>query len=162
MSKIQVGGYQLRTKDKMLFADVDIEDVEILSQYKWIQNKSSSKHTVYAYTPCTQKNVHMIMHRLIMGLGDFKNDKRIINHKDGNGLNNKKDNLEICDSLYNSQSFNRPNSTQQIGCVAIDTSMKRIKRWRAVIVIYKIKYQKRFKTEEEGREWIKEILYNRE
>ena len=89
-----------------------------------------------------------------MGLGDYNEDKRIINHIDGNGLNNKKINLEICDTLYNCQSIRKPNSN--LGCVYFDNSGKRVKRWKACITINKKVISKRFETEEEGKKWIEE------
>lgn len=153
MPVIQVGGH--KRKVEPLYAEVDEEDLEKVSKYKWGQNKQSNKHTTYAISHTNGKKVHL--HRLIMGLGDYQDDKRIIDHKDGNGLNNKKENLTICDTLYNSQSFRRHHGDNNIGCVYYDTSMTRIKRWKAQITINKVKHQKRFATEEEAKEWITTI-----
>jgi len=155
MPQIQVGGHQPRTKGTEKFAEVDEDDFERVNKYKWSLNNESSSHTTYAKTmsgSTREKGRHTHMHRMIMGLGDYKDDKRIINHIDGNGLNNCKNNLEICDTLYNSQSFRRHHSN--VGNVSIDTSGNRIKKWKAVIVINKVKYQKRFYTEQEGKDFI--------
>lgn len=156
MPQIQIGGHQSRTKEKQTFSEVDEEDVERLSKYKWHINSSSSHNTLYGQTNTGGKKIHL--HRFIMGLGDYKDDKRIINHIDGNGLNNCKANLEICDTLYNSQSFRRHHGNRNVGSVCIDTSGKRIKKWRGHIIINKIKYQKRFLLEEEAHQYIKDIL----
>jgi len=161
MRLIQVGGHQPRTKGKEKFAEIDDEDYERVSKYKWGLNDSSSSKTSYAKTMAgstREKIKRTHLHRFIMGLDDYNIDKRIINHIDGNGLNNQKSNLEICDTLYNSQSFRKPLSSQNVGYVGINSSEKRIKKWRAVIVINKVKYQQRFKTEQEGRDYIKEVL----
>ena len=153
MRTIQIGGHRGGSrKVEPVYAEVDDEDYERVSQYQWGQNTTSNKHTTYAKTLMGGKTIHL--HRFIMGLGDYKDDKRIIDHRDGNGLNNKKDNLMICDTLYNSQSFRRHHGSNNVGVVFYDTSMKRVKRWKAQIVINKIKYQKRFLTEQEGRDWI--------
>lgn len=154
MTKIQVGGY--RQKTIAVYTDIDEDDYEKVSKYKWGKNNSSSLYNTYAHTKTGGKKIHL--HRFIMGLGDYKDDKRIINHIDGNGLNNCKKNLEICDNLYNSQSFRRHHGNDNVGCVYYDTSMKRLKRWRAIIVINKIKYTKRFLTKEEGNDYIRHTL----
>ena len=155
MPTIQVGGHRGGSRAvEPLFAEVDDDDLERVSAFKWCINSDSNPHTKYAQTHTGGKKLHL--HRFIMGLGDYATDKRIINHKDGNGLNNKKSNLEICDTLYNSQSFNRHHAPS--GCVSYDTSMKRVKRWRACITIYKTKHQARFETEEEAWAWISEQL----
>ena len=91
----------------------------------------------------------MPVHRIIMGLGDFKIDKRIINHIDGNGLNNQKSNLEISSIMHNSQSVNMPNRKKFGGCY-YDTSMKRKKRWKASFFSYGKRTQKRFAEKQEG------------
>jgi len=153
MTTIQVGGHRGgRRQVKPLFAEVDEEDVERVSQYKWGQNKDSSRHTTYAQTIVNGRKVHL--HRFIMGLGDYKDDKRIIDHKDGNGLNNKKENLTICDTLYNSQSFRRHHGNGNVGCVYYDTSMKRVKRWKAHVTLNGVRHQCRFVTEQEAKDWI--------
>jgi hypothetical protein len=155
MPFIQVGGHRGGSRAVApVFAEVDDDDLERVSAFKWSINSNSSRHTKYAISITGGTKQHL--HRLIMGLGDYATDKRVVNHIDGNGLNNKKSNLEICDTLYNSQPFTRHNSPA--GCVSIDTSMKRVKKWRATITIYKVRYQKRFETEEEGWLWISEQL----
>lgn len=153
MPFIQVGGHrggQRRTNPVQ--AEVDDDDLERVSHYQWSKNTSSSNHTLYAQTIVNGRKVHL--HRFIMGLGDYKDDKRIVDHKDGNGLNNKKENLVICDTLYNSQSFRRHHGNANVGVVYYDTTMKRVKRWRACITVNGTKHQRRFLTEQEGRDWI--------
>ena len=154
MPQIQIGGYRQGTT--AVFAEVDEEDFEKVSKFKWSKNNKSNINTTYAQTGCGKTKKHL--HRLMMGLGDYKDDKRIINHIDGNGLNNCKNNLEICNTLYNSQSFRKHYSN--VGSVSIDLSGKRIKKWKAVIVINKIKYQKRFETEQEGKDFIATCVSN--
>jgi len=139
--------------DKIM--EIDDEDWDKIKDLNLTQKCESNKNTIYAKHTVyiKQKYIKTIhIHRLVMGLGDYKNDKRIIHHIDGDGLNNKKSNLEICDNMYNSQSCRRRNNKQ--GLVYIDTSNKRKKIWRAVIVINKVRYQARFLTEDEANEFI--------
>jgi hypothetical protein len=159
MPFIQVGGYRggLR-KVTPVYAEIDEEDVERVSQYNWGQNKQSSKHTTYAFVRIRGEKI--LLHRFIMGLDNYKNDKRIIDHKDGNGLNNKKDNLTICDIMYNSQSFRRHNGNTNVGYVYYDTSMKRIKRWKATVTVMGKRHQQRFLTEEEAHVFIQKTISN--
>lgn len=157
MPFIQVGGHRGGTRTMQpVYSEIDEEDFERVSKYKWNKNKNSSQHTEYAKSNTGGHKIHL--HRFIMGIGDYKDDKRIINHIDGNGLNNKKSNLEICDTLYNSQSFRQHN--KNTGCVYFDTTMKRVKRWRSSIIINKVKINKRFETEEEAKNWIQEQVNN--
>ena len=155
MPIIQVGGHRGGSRSvEPMWAEVDDEDYDRVSQYKWAINAGSNPHTKYAQSHTGGKKIHL--HRLIMGLGDYKTDKRIVNHIDGNGLNNKRANLEICDCLYNSQSFRRMHGN--FGSVYYDTSMKRVKRWKANVIINGTKYQKRFETEEEAHDWLQVCL----
>ena len=156
MVQIQVGGHRGGTP---IYADIDEEDFERINKYNWSKNTTSNPYTTYAKTK-TKTIGTKHLHRVIMGLGDYKDDKRIINHIDGNGLNNIKSNLEICDVLYNNQSFRRHHGKANVGVVYYDTSMKRIKRWKAQITINKITHTKRFLTEQEGKDFIKSVLVN--
>ena len=76
-------------------------------------------------------------------------DKRIVNHIDGNGLNNKKSNLEICDHNYNNQSINTKRNFGNIYVVK-----DRLKKYRALVNINKKKYQKYFYTYGEAESWL--------
>ena len=131
---------------------IDDEDYDKIKNYNWRLNNTSNKHTFYVKHRVYEKQKYIkdiSIHRLIMGLGDYKDDKRQVNHIDGNGLNNQKSNLEICSGMYNSQSFRQPHR-KQIGLVYYDDSMNRVKRWRFCITINKKCHSKRFLTKEEA------------
>ena len=141
MKLVQVGGHQKNSE--IMWAMVDDADYELVCQFNWSIKKN--KHTNYANS--RKNNIHM--HRFIMGLE--YGDKRQVNHKDGNGLNNQRENLEICSPMYNSQSINKPNTNKGSVCLIK-------KPWYARININKVKYQQFFATEEEARKFIEETI----
>lgn len=148
--RIQVGGH--KEGAETLWADIDDEDADAVAGLKWYAHRNG--RTIYAIT--FTGDIPQKMHRVVMGL--LPGDKEIINHKDGNGLNNRKANLEICDHLHNSQSFRRMNSTLNIGCVYFCYKQPGNKQWRACITINRKMFQKWFATEAEGREWVKTLI----
>lgn len=91
MKKINLG--------KNHYALVDNEDYKILKNYTWAYDKHSNNR-YYARTRFYKhKRIKPIrMHRLVLNIID----PRIkIDHKDGNGLNNQKKNLRICNDSEN-------------------------------------------------------------
>ena len=141
---------------------IDEEDYEKIKHLNLTLNHSSNKHTNYCKS-IVYKNCKYIktlnIHRVIMGLGDFKEDKRIINHIDGNGLNNRKENLEICTQMYNSQSIRKVNSnTGMINYEKNTEKTKRKKKWCFQITVNKKRHRKRFLTEEEAIEYKNEYI----
>lgn len=91
------------TKGKV--AMVDDSDYEFLNQWKWYANEI--KGIWYAFRgvrlPKTGfrqygKVVQVAMHRQLIGTNGRWD---IIDHKDGNGLNNQKSNLRICTNSEN-------------------------------------------------------------
>jgi len=77
------------------FAIVDPEDYEHLTQHKWYAHQDGKKYYAYRTIPFTKKRI--AMHRQIMhapkGL--------IVDHIDGDSLNNRKSNLRPCTRAQN-------------------------------------------------------------
>jgi hypothetical protein len=74
-------------------AIVDDEDFEYLNQWKWCVSNTCGKFYVgRSITVSKNKQKRILIHRFIM-----KPDKgMVIDHLDGNPLNNQKNNLRIC------------------------------------------------------------------
>lgn len=76
-----------------LFATIDAADYDRLSKYRWY----ASHHGPTTYARCRQKSKDTYMHRMIMR----PRKGQIVDHIDGNGLNNRRCNLRICTSRQN-------------------------------------------------------------
>jgi hypothetical protein len=86
-------------------AIVDDEDYDYLNQFKWCANKMKGKFYVVGNILLpTNKKTRTSMHRFIM-----KPEKcMVIDHLDGNPLNNKKNNLRICTRAENMRNYKIP------------------------------------------------------
>jgi hypothetical protein len=83
-----------------LFALVDDEDFDILSQWSWHIKKS--KDTVYAIANGSRKLLQrktIYMHRVILNAPEGMK----VDHIDGNGINNTRSNLRICTTSENNR-----------------------------------------------------------
>lgn len=125
-------------------AIVDATDYDFLMQWKWYAMKS--RHTFYAYRSCRLpdgRKTTIYMHRQIIGFPSVKTD-----HKDGNGLNNRRCNLRLA-----TRSQNRAN-TPSIGGASRYKGVhydKKRQRWIASIrEAGKSKRLGRFKTQEDA------------
>lgn len=95
---------------KGYYATVDDDDYERVRRFKWSVSLGSRVGKGYAVRTITRRVVLELadgtvwncsnklkvrMHRFIMGLEDGKTDPRVVDHKNGDGLDNRKENLEI-------------------------------------------------------------------
>jgi hypothetical protein len=80
------------------FAQVDDEDYELLNSFNWTVAKSNRHNIVYALRKQGEKAI--MMHRQIMNISD---DKLLIDHKDHNGLNNRRSNLRVATYTENNR-----------------------------------------------------------
>lgn len=79
---------------------VDDEDFDWLNQYRWYYHKGGTKLTYARGRMHEGSNKLVLMHRAIMN----PPDNMVIDHRDGNGLNNQRANLWICTNLENTRS----------------------------------------------------------
>lgn len=98
---------------------VDEEDIPLVSQYTWYVNIYGKQ--LYAVT-----STGLLMHRLIM---DAKMCQ-IIDHINGNGLDNRRENLRICTHSQNHQNQHNVSGASQYKGVCLSKSGK---KWRAYI-----------------------------
>jgi hypothetical protein len=80
-------------------AIVDVADYEWLSQWKWCAN---NQHGIW-YAVRAKRPELIRMHRVIL---DAKAGQ-IVDHIDGNGLNNRRANIRLCTSHQNSMNMSR-------------------------------------------------------
>lgn len=93
MKKIKIkynGGFKV--------ALIDNEDFELVSQYNWYDAHGYA----YGYKKGGKSKGNMVfMHRLILGLS--KRDNIQVDHRDFNGLNNRRSNIRKCSPSQNKQ-----------------------------------------------------------
>lgn len=129
-------------------AIVDDEDFERLSRYRWHADWSKNTQTWYASrffrTPDGRKS-HIRMHRDIM-----QPDRgMVVDHRNHDGLDNRRENLRICTQTDNGRNKRRkkPASSRYKGV----TFCKYTGRWKAQITVANQNHSLgRYDTEEEA------------
>jgi hypothetical protein len=129
------------------FSIVDDSDYEWLSAFKWKANPSNKNSNCYAGRNVSigGRTVGIKMHRLILGA----RDEDIVDHKNLNGLDNRRENLRIATSQQNA--FNHPiRRTNTSGYKGVYLNKSRGK-WVAQITLnYKTKNLGYFSTREDA------------
>lgn len=80
------------TQDKTVL--VDDYDWELVSQHKWYPRTNNSG---VSYARTSAKSGNLYMHRLIMGA----KPEQQVDHINGNGLDNRRENLRLCTNQQN-------------------------------------------------------------
>lgn len=130
---------------------IDDEDYERISNYNWGIKRIGPAPYVRCgggnkATGCRKTfKPSILMHRFIMGLEP--GDKRIIDHKNMNTLDNRKENLRICTATENSRNVTkRKNNKTGLKGVAI---FKQNGRYRAYITVNKKQIHLGYYTDKE-------------
>jgi len=132
------------------FTLVDVEDFDKLIGYKWHCVKG--KYTIYARVK--RKGKHLLMHRLIMNA----KKGQIIDHINGNGLDNRRHNLRFVTNQQNRWNCNKPGKGKS-KYVGVTWHIKD-KKWQAQIRHNgKLIHLGSFENEEEAaRMYDKEVI----
>ena len=137
---------------KGYIAVIDEEDFIELNKYKWyvhIKDKLPYAERTERYGPRKEnKKKHILMHRLLVNAKKGE----IVDHVNGNSLDNRKQNLRICSNAENSRNHDGQTTQRK------HTKYKGVKKntqaknsWSARITVNKKEiYLGSFKTEEEA------------
>lgn len=137
------------------FALIDPEDEERVRQYKWFAIRDVNKRGCF-YARAKIEGRAVPLHRFILEVQD---PKVIVDHKDHNTLNCRRDNLRQVDrfqSAQNRRSWTSSKRTHQHGSCfkgvyAVVNSKGEVTAWRSVIKARKKLYELgRFNTEKEA------------
>lgn len=119
------------------YAQVSDKDFKHLNQWSWSLLKSKKTSIQYAYKNIRQGKVHthIYMHRIVLErkLNRLITSNELTDHKDCDGLNNKRSNIRLATYTQNqrNQRISKNNTSGYVGVVW----EKRRKKWQAQIVI---------------------------
>lgn len=107
-------------------SEIDDADWDLVKQYRWYAQKHTDGNNWYAISTDSKR---IKMHRLILGLPA---KVPLVDHKDRNGLNNRRENLRICTPKQNrGNALKSKNNTSGFKGVVLNTTEKRTKPWMA-------------------------------
>lgn len=123
---------------------VDEENFEELNQFKWGVHKHRNTFYARRESRVDGKRIGIKMHRQIMNLNT--KDALIIDHKNHNGLDNRKENLRVCTVLQNNR--NRTSAKNSSSKYLGVGWFKLTNKWRAEIRVNKKKFSLGFFADE--------------
>lgn len=106
-------------------AIIDASDAPMFSGRLW--SVGLDRGRAYAYGWCSVRRRSVSMHRMLM---NFPSDA-FVDHKDGNGLNNRRSNLRLCDAFQNQHNCKIARNNKS-GHKGVHWHKSR-QRWRATI-----------------------------
>lgn len=108
-------------------AHVDAKDLALVSGFRWKALKARG-HCYAARTNCRKghRNELILMHRVIIGAAPGT----LVDHKDGDGLNNRRNNLRIANYKQNGANTKKTRGRSKYKGVYWN---KRDRKWRAQI-----------------------------
>ncbi len=101
---------KLISLSKGKFAKVDDDMYDFLNQWKWHFDGEYARRNVYHYESGKKIQTHILMHRLI---ADTPKD-RFTDHKDGDTLNNRRENLRVCTTRQNAANMKKRSNQSSI------------------------------------------------
>jgi hypothetical protein len=123
---------------------IDKEDYPLLKNYNWFSHKEGKRYYAYTNTLVGCKKTCIKMHRMILGQPPYS-----VDHIDGNGLNNRKNNLRKCNHSQNAVNSGVP-SNNVSGFRGVCYDKTRLKWVAFVKKDNKNIFRKRFNTKEEA------------
>ena len=113
MKKIHLGGKHGSVIGN--YALVDDADYEWLNQWKWFAHLKKNYLYARRQERVLGKQKTIAMHRLIFGVCD---SKKLIDHIDGNGLNNQRHNGRVCGFSENGMNSKKQNGRKNNKCTS--------------------------------------------
>jgi len=115
------------------FAIVDDEDFDCLNQWKWQATFDGYNWYAVRAVKYDGKRTSQMMHRQILGLA--ADDKRQVDHCNRNGLDNRQENIRICNSSQNQHNGkkNKHGLSSQYKGVSWH---KQVQKWTAQLVVF--------------------------
>lgn len=110
-------------------AIISKEDYDLVTKYTWSYNRNGYATSTKRITKRRYETIYM--HRLIMGLK--KGDGKIVDHINGDGLDNRRSNLRVCTKRQNQQ--NQRTRHRGVSKYKGVGYYKRDEKWRARIVV---------------------------
>jgi hypothetical protein len=115
------------TNSATLAAVVDDDDFDLVASHKWYGHAERRGDRVVWYAETTRCKRRLSMHRLIAGAAKGE----LVDHRDGNGLNNTRSNIRKCTAEQNG-SNRGPASNNTSGFKGV-TKHKKTGKWQAAI-----------------------------
>ena len=131
--------------------EFDEEDYDLVRLFSWREKKVSDRlsYAVSQSSICGIRLSHR-MHRIILSASDGQ----VVDHIDGNGLNNRRSNLRICTQRDNLRSARRiaRRSSGILNVAALENG-----RYMGVVVIDGHRKKKTFDNSKEASTWVESV-----
>lgn len=124
---------RLDKRDGPLFCVVDAVDLDLVASsmfQKWQARWSSSARTHYVQTRMRPNGPYVQLHRLLMGVHQEDHQKIVVDHRDFNGLNNRRSNLRVVTRAINQMHRAGPQRNTTSGFRGVSWDRAR-NRWMA-------------------------------
>lgn len=136
-----------------LFAEIDDEDFESVKGINWMALSSSAGHFYAAASTQTEggKPKYLLMHRLLIGA----KEDMLVDHRDGNGLNNRRANLRECTVSQNAMNGRSKLGASGVRGVWLEKAAGRKKAWWVGAIWCRNKrHRKNFDSKEAAARWV--------